>query len=168
MFGVHLTVALAVNVLRVVAAIFAFSLLDFRRRFGRADGCDVRAVGGIHRRVLIAVKHNRWRCLARRIIGGDAARTARTHAAVHHGKRGLHVLGRARRQARMHAHSSEQIGIRVAQNRRHRAACGQACNVDALRVDVVRRDDFARHVGQNRGLAQIALLMAAHEPVPAT
>ena len=117
------------------------------------------AVGRADGGILVAMKNDGRRA-------GRASRR-RSCAGFHHAERALHIGRRASRQPRMHAHSGKQVGVGVAQNRRHRAARRQAGHVNTLRVDVVALHHVTRHAGQQRRLAPASLLVVVFEPVPA-
>ena len=67
----------------------------------------------------------------------------------------------------MHADRGEQLGADIAEDRRHRAAGGQARDEHPGRIDAVLGDDRAHHRLDRPRLAAAAPLVHVLEPVPA-
>src|ERR1041384_3889303 len=67
---------------------------------------------------------------------------------------------------RMNAHGGEQVRIRLAQYCSHGASRRKACDMHALFVDPMLRDDMASQACKQCGLAAAALLVAVHVPTP--
>ena len=139
------------------AAMDALDLNGLRVAGGRGD--DTFRIHRIHRRVRIAMKHDgRPR--------GSPCRHART-SGLHRHQCARQIRGGAGGEARMNPDGRIDLGVGLSHDRGHRAACRQAGDEDAARIDVVPSDHVLGHVGQDGGFSAAALLMAVLEPVPA-
>ena len=129
---------------------------------------DLIAVARVHRRVLIAMEHDR-RNVRRYPSALEALpdRRAGLRALPHGGEGRRHVARGAAGEAGMHADRGVEIGVGRAHDGRRRAAGREPGDIDAPRVDRVVAHDLAGDAGDQRGLARVALLVARAEPVPA-
>ena len=120
--GRHPGAGIAMDTPRVGSAVVRASALDLRGAAGRARRHHLLAIDGVDDHILIAVEDDGGRhlgCLRR--LRRLRIRRARGRAVLHGGEGRWDIGGAAGGQARMHAHRGVQVGIRLAQDRGHRA-----------------------------------------------